>query len=88
MLEREDSPAAVVILAHRVAQQRTRDPAQRKTLKWVVTRPLYERGYVIRDDSPPTGRELIEAIQNKARLRSLLKSAIQAGSIQEFTRAL
>jgi hypothetical protein len=67
MLEREDNPAAVVILAHRAAQQRTRDPAQRKRLKWAVTRPLDERGYVIRDDfpleddSPPTGRELIEA---------------------------
>jgi hypothetical protein len=167
MLERENNPAAVVILAHRAARQRTRDPAQRKTLKWAVTRPLYERGYskeeiqelfrlidwlvqlpaeqevefrrqvaeyevqkhmpyitsierLGREEGLQQGlqqgrqegflaarqkavldaleirfdqvsdpiRERIEAIQDEARLRSLHKSAIQAGSIEEFTRML
>jgi hypothetical protein len=33
-------------------------------------------------------RQRIESIQDEARLRALLKSAIQAGSIEEFTRTL
>jgi hypothetical protein len=45
MLEREDNPAALILLAHRAAQERTGDPVERKTLKWALTRPLYERGY-------------------------------------------
>jgi hypothetical protein len=35
----------VVIAAHRVAQRRAPDPAERKTAKWQLTRRLYERGY-------------------------------------------
>jgi hypothetical protein len=49
VLEREDNPAAIVIAAHRVAQRRARDPAGRKTAKWQLTRPLYERGYCKED---------------------------------------
>jgi hypothetical protein len=45
LLERENNPAALVILAHRAAQERTRDPVQLQALKWALTRPLYERGY-------------------------------------------
>jgi hypothetical protein len=44
-LERENKPAAVVILAHRTAQGRRRDPVQREASKWALTRQLYERGY-------------------------------------------
>jgi hypothetical protein len=44
-LEREDNPVAIVIAAHRAAQQRTRDPVLRKSMKWELTRRLYERGY-------------------------------------------
>jgi hypothetical protein len=45
VLERESNPAALFILAHRAAQERTRDPVERQALKWALTRPLYERGY-------------------------------------------
>jgi hypothetical protein len=45
MLERENNPAAIVILAHRTAQERRRDPVQREASKWALTRQLYERGY-------------------------------------------
>jgi hypothetical protein len=171
MLERENNPAAVIILAHRSAQRRSRDPIQRQALKWALTRPLYERGsskedvlelfrlidwlvqlprelevefrrqvadyeaqkhmpYITsierlgREEGLQQGleqgrqegrqegflaarqkavldaleirfgqvsdpiREQIEAIQDEARLRSLLKSAIQTGSIEEFMRNL
>jgi hypothetical protein len=60
---------------------------------WIVrflngrtTRPLYERGY---------GKEnilelfrLIDSIQDEARLGGLLRSAIQADSIEEFAKTL
>ncbi len=49
MLEATDNPAAVVIAAHRVAQQPAQDPARRKTAKWRLTRRLYERGYTKED---------------------------------------
>jgi hypothetical protein len=163
MLEREKNPAALVILAHRAAQERTRDPGQRKALKWALTRPLYERGYSredilelfrlidwliplpgelevefrrqvaeyeahkhmpyitsierlgreeglqqgrqegfvaarrkavldaleIRFGPVPDGiRERIETVQDEPRLRALLKSAIQAISIEEFTQTI
>ena len=39
-LERENNPAAVVILAHRTAQERRRDPVQREASKWALTRQL------------------------------------------------
>jgi hypothetical protein len=167
MLERQNNPAAIVILAHRMAQERSRDPVQREASKWALTRMLYERGYskeevqelfrVIdwlvqlpaeqeielrrkiaeyeaqkhmpyitsiermgREEGLQQGRQeglqqglvaarqkavhdaleirfgevadsirqRIESIQDEARLRALHKSAIQAGSIEEFTRAL
>jgi hypothetical protein len=172
-LELENNPAAVVILAHRTAQERRRDPVQREASKWALTRPLYERGYskediqelfrVIdwlvqlpaeqevefrrkiaeyeaqkhmpyitsiermgREEGRQQGlqqglaqgrqegrqegfvaarqkavldaleirfgeaagaiRPRIEAVQDQAQLRALLKSAIQSGSIEEFAR--
>jgi hypothetical protein len=45
MLERENNPAAVVILAHRIAQERRSDPVQREASKWALTRQLYEQGH-------------------------------------------
>jgi hypothetical protein len=45
LLAGTDNPAAIVIAAHRVAQQGVREPAKRKTGKWELTRRLYERGY-------------------------------------------
>ena len=45
MVERENKPAAVVVLANRIAQERRSDPVQRQASKWVLTRTLYERGY-------------------------------------------
>jgi len=44
-LAADDSPAAIVILAQRAAQRRVQSPGERKTLKWDLTRRLYERGY-------------------------------------------
>jgi flagellar biosynthesis/type III secretory pathway protein FliH len=44
-LAEENSPVAIVILAQRAAQRRLKSPAERKTLKWGLTRRLYERGY-------------------------------------------
>jgi hypothetical protein len=171
VLERGNNPAALVILAHRAAQGRTRDPVQRKALKWALTRSLYERGYskedilelfrlidwlvqlpqeqevefrrlvaeyeaqkhmpyitsierLGREEGLQQGlqrgrqqgrlegamitrqhavldaleirfgevadaiRRRIQAIQDEARLRALLKSAIQAGSIEEVTQTL
>lgn len=49
MLEREDNPIAVVILAHRAAQRGVGDPVGRKAAKWQLTRRLYERGYEKKD---------------------------------------
>jgi hypothetical protein len=34
-----------VILAQRAAQRRVKSPSERKTIKWGLTRRLYERGY-------------------------------------------
>jgi hypothetical protein len=158
-LERDNNPAALVILAHRAAQERRRDPVQRQALKWALTRSLYERGYrkedilelfrlidwlvrlpqeqevefrrqvaeyeaqkhmpyitsierLGREEGRRQGaiitrqhavldaleirfgevadaiRQRIEAIQDEAQLRALLKSAIQVGSIEEFTQSL
>jgi hypothetical protein len=163
VLERDNNPAALVILAHRAAQERRRDPVQRQALKWALTRSLYERGYrkedilelfrlidwlvrlpqeqevefrrqvaeyeaqkhmpyitsierLGREEGRQEGRregaiitrqhavldaldirfgevadairQRIEAIQDEAQLRALLKSAIQVGSIEEFTQSL
>lgn len=49
VLEREDNPIAVVILAHRAAQRGVGDPVGRKAAKWQLTRRLYERGYEKKD---------------------------------------
>jgi hypothetical protein len=43
MLEAEDNPIAMVILAHRAAQVGAGDAAARKAQKWRLTRRLYER---------------------------------------------
>ena len=48
-LEKDDSPAAVVIAAHLAAQQTARNMGRRHRLKWSLTRRLYERGYEKRD---------------------------------------
>jgi len=45
LLAGTNNPAAIVIAAHRVAQQGVREPAKRKIGKWELTRRLYERGY-------------------------------------------
>ena len=37
--------AAVVILAHRIAQERRNDSVQREASKWALTRQWYEQGY-------------------------------------------
>jgi hypothetical protein len=43
----------------------------------------------VRFGQVPEGlRELLGAIRDEDRLRALLKSAIQAGSIEDFTRSL
>jgi hypothetical protein len=48
---------AIVILAQRAAQQRVQSPGERKTLKWNLTRRLYERGYDRpHSPRPPSGR--------------------------------
>ncbi len=44
-LERGDNPAAIVVAAHLAAQATTGNMAQRKRLKWQLTRRLYDRGY-------------------------------------------
>ncbi len=48
-LDAAANPAAVVIAAHRRAQQTTGDMARRKHFKWQLTRGLYERGYARQD---------------------------------------
>jgi hypothetical protein len=102
VLERDNNPAALVILAHRAAQERRRDPVQRQALKWALTRSLYERGYRKEDILElfrlidwlvrlPQEQEVEfrrQVAEYEAQLRALLKSAIQVGSIEEFTQSL
>lgn len=158
-LEGENNPIAIVIAAHRAAQSQARDPVERMTVKWRLTRRLYERGYEKRDilelfrlidwllrlpdelaiefrrelveyeqqkhmayitsieelgrregrqegmilarqkdvcdaleirfgQVSATIRDTIESIQDETRLRILLKAAIQAGSIEDFSSCL
>jgi hypothetical protein len=44
-LERDDNPCALVMLAHRIAQQTRRDPQRRATAKFGLLHDLYRRGY-------------------------------------------
>jgi hypothetical protein len=48
-LKRHANPFAVVVLAHLYTQKTRGQPKERYTLKWQLTRMLYERGYTKRD---------------------------------------
>jgi hypothetical protein len=48
-LEQQNNAAALVIAAHLSTQRTNADTAERKLLKWQLTRRLYERGYAKRD---------------------------------------
>jgi len=45
VLERDDNPCALVMLAHRIAQETRRDPQRRAAAKFGLVRDLYRRGY-------------------------------------------
>jgi hypothetical protein len=49
MLKQHPNPFAVVVLAHLYTQETRGQPKERYTLKWQLTRMLYERGYIKRD---------------------------------------
>ena len=49
VLDESDNPVAVIIAAHRAAQQSVGDVPVRFDLKWRLTRRLYERGFSKKD---------------------------------------